>query len=146
MWFFSKVFFFFYQWEAGIWSCDLRANERPRKKIHEKGHMYKWTGIATLWKNRPRDDSLKTQHRSSICLAKHICILKDKSVGYSIKFKQLAQASGFNPKTYMGRLCLTKKYFNIFQPEGSTMNNIYDFFCSCRHKAKHLLCNPHGRK
>ena len=25
------------QWEAGIWSCDLRANERPQKKIHEKG-------------------------------------------------------------------------------------------------------------
>ena len=22
---------------AGIWSCDLRTNERPRKKTHEKG-------------------------------------------------------------------------------------------------------------
>ena len=22
------------QWEAGIWSCDLRANERPWKKLH----------------------------------------------------------------------------------------------------------------
>ena len=22
------------KWEAGIWSCDLRANERPRKKLH----------------------------------------------------------------------------------------------------------------
>ena len=25
------------QWEAGIWSCDLRTNERPRKKLHGKG-------------------------------------------------------------------------------------------------------------
>ena len=28
------------QWEAGIWSCDLRANERPQKKSHEKGQTY----------------------------------------------------------------------------------------------------------
>ena len=47
------------QWEAGIWSCDLRANERPRKKMHGKGTSNRHTDIATLWKNRPRADSLK---------------------------------------------------------------------------------------
>ena len=25
------------QWEARIWSCGLRANQRPQKKLHEKG-------------------------------------------------------------------------------------------------------------
>ena len=32
-----------YQWEAGVWSCDLRANERPWKKLHRKGTTRKQT-------------------------------------------------------------------------------------------------------
>ena len=42
----------------GIESCDLRANERPWKKLHRKGtryiHTYNiWTDIATTRPNRP---------------------------------------------------------------------------------------------
>ena len=48
--------------EAGIWSCDLRANERPRKKLHKKGtdtyihkltsRLYERIGQGPiLWKN-----------------------------------------------------------------------------------------------
>ena len=40
------------QWEAGIWSCDLRVNERPQNKLHEKGTEPHKTDIATLWENR----------------------------------------------------------------------------------------------
>ena len=39
----SKIFetiFVADQWEAGIWSCDLRANERPQKKLHGEFTMY----------------------------------------------------------------------------------------------------------
>ena len=46
------------QWEAGIWSCDLRANERPWKKLHYEGtdrHIsHPWTDIATTRKNLPK--------------------------------------------------------------------------------------------
>ena len=30
-----------------IWSCDLRANERPRKKSHEKGQTHRQTHRQT---------------------------------------------------------------------------------------------------
>ena len=58
------------QWEAGIWSCDLRANERSRKKLHEKGtskkqrnkhrnkqERKKQTHIVTTRPTRPRGPS-----------------------------------------------------------------------------------------
>ena len=37
------------QWEAGIWSCDLRANERP-KKVPTRKH----TDIVTTRPKRPK--------------------------------------------------------------------------------------------
>ena len=38
------------QWEAGIWSCDLRANERPLKNCMGRGHQTDTqTHRQTLW-------------------------------------------------------------------------------------------------
>jgi hypothetical protein len=48
------------QWEAGIWLCDLRANERPWKKSHGKGtsrQRRQQTDIATTRPTRPRGPS-----------------------------------------------------------------------------------------
>ena len=46
--------------QASHWSCDLWANERPRKKLHGEGthrqtdnQTNRQTDIATLWLNRP---------------------------------------------------------------------------------------------
>ena len=95
----------------------------------DTGHTDYYTGLSEpSWKKRWANHkaSFKTdtkQHRTSTCLAKHIWKLKDKRVEYSLSFKQLAQAPGFNPNTNMCRLCLTEKYFIMFQPEGATMNN-----------------------
>ena len=38
------------QWEAWNWSCDLRANARPRKKMHPMAHNYKRTDMTELAK------------------------------------------------------------------------------------------------
>ena len=35
------------QWEAWNWSCDLRANERPWKKLHPMAQTYTQTDILT---------------------------------------------------------------------------------------------------
>ena len=48
-------------WEAWNWSCDLRANERPRKKLHSMAQtdrhthtqIERQTDMATLWPTRP---------------------------------------------------------------------------------------------
>ena len=37
------------QWEARIWSCNLRANERPQKRSHGKGTSNTQTDKQTLW-------------------------------------------------------------------------------------------------
>ena len=47
------------QWEAGIWSCDLTANERLEKVDMKRGQIYKLT--SRLYERISlRDDSLKT--------------------------------------------------------------------------------------
>ena len=51
------------QWEARIWSCDLRPNERPRKKSHGEGtytqHTYtQRTDTVTYRPTRPRGAEL----------------------------------------------------------------------------------------
>ena len=49
------------QWEAGIWSCDLRANERPQKNLHGNGtlnrHTHTHTDSVTTRPTRPRGPS-----------------------------------------------------------------------------------------
>ena len=82
------------------------------------------------------------QNRTATCLSKHIWMLKDQSIEYSLKFKQLVQASPFNPVTGMCRLCLSEKYFIMFKPDGANINSRTEFFSACRHKTKLLLCPP----
>ena len=118
----------------------------------DTGKVDYYTGLSepswkTRWANHKASFKTDTKHnRTTTCLAKHIWMLKDKNIGYTIKFKQLAQAPAFNPKTNQCRLCLTEKYFIIFKPEGATMNSRSEFFSACRHKQKHLLCPPQGNR
>ena len=42
------------QWEAWNWSCDLRANERPRKKLHQMAHKTRLTNSMTESAQRGR--------------------------------------------------------------------------------------------
>ena len=51
-------------------------------------------------------------------------MLKDQNIEYSLKFKQLVQASPFNPVTGMCRLCLSEKYFIMFKPDGANIRLI----------------------
>ena len=38
-----------YQWEAGIWSCDQRADERPKKNRMRRGHSQTDTRTSRLF-------------------------------------------------------------------------------------------------
>ena len=119
---------------------------------HDTGTLDHYTGLSEpswklRWNNHKASFKTDTKHnRTTTCLAKHIWKLKDKSVDYSISLKQLTQASAFNPKTGVCRLCLTEIYFIMSHPEGATMNNRSEFFAGCRHKNKHLLCPPRAKK
>ena len=114
----------------------------------DTNHTDYYTGLSEpSWKlrynNHKQNFKVDTQaNRTATCLSKHIWMLKDQNVGYSLKFKQLAQAQAFNPVTGMCRLCLSEKYFIMFKPEGANINSRTEFFGACRHKAKLLLCPP----
>ena len=111
-----------------------------------------YTGLSEpSWKLRWNNHkaNFKTDskaNRTATCLSKHIWKLQDKNIKYSIKFKQLAITTSFNPVTSICQLCLTEKYLIMFKPEGATLNSRTEFNSSCRHKTKHLLCQPHRKK
>ena len=107
-----------------------------------------YTGLSEpSWKLRYANhkQNFKTdnqQNRTATCLSKHIWMLQDQNIDYSLKFKQIVQAQAFNPVTGMCRLCLSEKYFIMFKPEGANINARTEFFSACRHKTKLLLCPP----
>ena len=119
---------------------------------HDTGKTEYYTGLSEpswklRWNNHKANFKTDTKaNRTATCLSKYIWDLKDQKVQYSIKFKQLAQAPGFNPVNNMCRLCLTEKYFILFNPESATINHRSEFFSSCRHKTKLLLCQPQKKK
>ena len=80
--------------------------------------------------------------RTDTCLSNHIWDLKDSNIPYTLNFKQLTQAPGYNPVTKQCRLCLSEKYFIMFKPEGATINSKSEFFSSYRHKKSLILCPP----
>ena len=54
------------QWESWNWSCDFRANEKPKKTMHPMAQTYiltdTQTDMATLWLNLSSlADSVKTR-------------------------------------------------------------------------------------
>ena len=113
----------------------------------DTGQTDYYTGVSEpswklRWGNHKQNFKTDTKaNRTATCLAKHIWKLKDKNVGYSLKFKQLAKAPAFNPVTNTCRLCLTEKYFLMFKEDGANINHRSEFYSACRHKTKLLLCN-----
>ena len=75
----------------------------------DTGNTDFYTGLSEpSWKlrygNHKQNFKVDTQkNRTATCLAKHIWMLKDKNVDYTLKFKQLAQASAFNTAVLKGK-------------------------------------------
>ena len=112
----------------------------------DTGHLDTYTGLSEpsfkdRWGNHKA--SFKDENRrSETCLSKHIWNLKDKSIPYTLKFTQLIEAPGYNPITQQCRLCLNEQYYIMHHPEGATINSRSEFFNTCMHKKKRLLCPP----
>ena len=71
-------------------------------------------------------------------LAKYIWKLKRYKYEYSIKWRILARAKIYNPATKQCNLCNKEKYFIIFKPEISTLNQNNE---QCAHHAKFIIGN-----
>ena len=106
------------QWEAGIWSCDLRANERPKKKLHGKGtnrQTHKQTDMSTLWPTRPRGPSWWKSPKIA---------LKNKKWSISPKISKMS-------KTYK-KLFFSYKILKFWKYFFSYKKMLFFLFCQLR--------------
>ena len=81
------------------------------------------------------------EKENSTELSKYIWKLKDQNISYNIKWKIITKAKAFNRATKQCRLCLAEKFYIIFQPELSSLNERRELVTTCRHANKHLLCS-----
>ena len=72
-------------------------------------------------------------------LSTYIWSLKEKDIQYSITWSVSGRASSYNPATKKCRLCLLEKFFILYRPQASKLNQRSELFSKCLHKAKHLL-------
>ena len=105
--------------------CIMGGKCVPGNVIYQGAVTRKYTGNKDLytglsepsWKlrygNHKQNFKVDTQkNRTATCLAKHIWMLKDKNVDYTLKFKQLAEASAFNAVTGMCQLYILVVFQN----------------------------------
>lgn len=79
--------------------------------------------------------------RSSTELSKYVWELKDKGKDFNITWKVVADAKAYTSGSRRCGLCITEKYFIIFQPHMATLNDRRELVTTCRHRNKHLLSN-----
>ena len=99
------------------------------------------------------DTTFKLRYRNHVCsfknerykhateLSKYIWSLKDKSIPYNIKWRKVKQARSYSNMSKRCNLCLWEKYFIIYKPDMSTLNNRSELISNCRHSKKFLLKN-----
>ena len=99
------------------------------------------------------DATFKLRYRNHVCffknerykhateLSKYIWSLKDKSIPYNIKWRKVKQARSYSNISKRCNLCLWEKYFIIYKPDMSTLNNRSELISNCRHSKKFLLKN-----
>ena len=89
-----------------------------------------------------------TKHKSSFRtrnpknasgLSRYIWNLDDQNVKYELKWKIISRAKPYDPGSGVCRLCIREKYFIIFKPEMSTINQRNEIAGPCLHKASRLL-------
>ena len=78
---------------------------------------------------------------SSTTLSQYVWKLKNNNINYNIKWRILTRSKSFSPTNKICRLCISEKYFIIFRPNLSTLNNRNELTSTCRHKRKLLLAN-----
>ena len=79
--------------------------------------------------------------RSKTTLSQYIWSLKDKNIGYSVKWKILARGRSYSTNTGKCSLCLKEKYFIICRPTLASLNKRDELISKCRHRNNHLLSN-----
>ena len=116
----------------------------------DSGKVETYTGLAsTNWKarlavhtssfkNKPKPNAKSS---NSTELSNHTWELKESNIEHTISWKILDRAQPFNPSIKICRLCLTEKYYLMYNESGATLNSRSEFYTACRHKTGKLISN-----
>lgn len=77
--------------------------------------------------------------RNATELSNHIWSLKDRNIDYTIKWKSIRQARACTSGTGICGLCLTEKYYIIYQSHMASLNSRNELITTCRHARKYFL-------
>ena len=89
-------------------------------------------------------DFNNAHRRNTTTLSRYIWSLKDKNILYSVQWKIVSKSSSYSNSSKSCNLCLTEKYFIIFQPEMSSLNHRNELASTCLHRKNYLLRNVNG--
>ena len=117
-----------------------------------------YTGLSEPpWKTRKYGHNSDFKHKKKgtskkgTTLSKYIWTLKDpddcniepcpNKIEWTIEWKILARAKGYNPITGVCRLCLKECYFLLFKTETASLNKRGEIFTPCPHRKFKFLAN-----
>ena len=117
-----------------------------------------YTGLSEPpWKQRKYGHNSDFKHKKKgtsnkgTTLSKYIWTLKDpddcnlepcpNKIEWTIEWKILARAKGYNPITGVCRLCLKECYFLLFKTETASLNKRCEIFTPCPHRKFKFLAN-----
>ena len=90
------------------------------------------------WRGHKHDLSHR-ENRGNTELAGYIWDLKDSNIPFTISWDILGRAPAYNPVTKTCRLCTLEKFFILYHPRKSSLNQRTELFSPCPHRDRHLL-------
>ena len=86
--------------------------------------------------------SFRNSHkRNETALSQHIWSLKDQNIQHTIEWKIIKKCHAYSTTSKTCNLCTSEKFFIIYRPNMSSLNNRNELATDCKHRKKHLLCN-----
>ena len=97
-----------------------------------------YTGLTegpfkTRWQGHKTSFKLE-KYKNSTKLSTYVWSLKESNIPYKIRWSISGRASTFNPNSRKCRLCLLEKFFILYHPEKSSLNQRSELFSKCLHK------------
>lgn len=138
-------------------NCRQPANCPMEGKCLEKSIIYQATVTAAnnrketyigltegQFKTRYNNHTASFRHsskRSATELSNFVWSLKDQNIDYTINWKIVKHGHACNSGNSRCGLCITEKFYIIFQPHMATLNDRRSLITSCRHANKFILAN-----
>ena len=109
----------------------------------DNNHVETYGGLTgDYFKGRWRGHNYDFSHpecRGNTVLAGYIWELKDSNIPFTITWDILGRAPSYNPVTKTCRLCTLEKFFIMYHPKKTSLNQRTELFSPCLHRDKHLL-------